>query len=273
MSTTAPAAQQTVRGAVAQRETAAKVTPAQAIKHQLDFYSPVILDLLGSDPKAMTRFKATIANACRTTPELLRCEPATVVAAALRCAQLNLEPNDSRNLCWILPYAGKASWQLGYGGVLELARRAEPGLITQGSPVYPNDEFDIDLGRAKPLIHRPHWATGKPQGGDAFAWYIRLLYADGREFVHGLGPERVEYHRSFSKQPNGQMWSKSYDAAALKSVVMDMKRFLPQSAELNQAMSSDDRVLTIDEVKAEAEDPMAALPPVGVDEETGEKAS
>jgi hypothetical protein len=72
---------------------------------------------------------------------------------------------------------------------------------------------------------------------------VRAVYPDGSVQIHVLDKEGVEYHRKFSKQPNGQMWSKSYDAAALKSVVLDMKRWLPSSAQLVAAFASDERVL------------------------------
>jgi recombination protein RecT len=265
MSTTTPATQ-TVRGAVAARENQpAQVSPAQAIKHQLDVYAPIIDRLL---PKHITleKFTSIIGNACRTTPGLLACDPSTVVGAALKAAQLGLEPNDVRNQCWILPYGKQAQFQLGYGGVLELARRAVPGLQIQGHAVYPNDEFDVDYGGTRKLTHRPAVALGKSRGGEAYAWYVHLRYPDGGEAVHVLDREGVEYHRSFSKQPKGQMWEKSYDAAALKSVVLDMRAWLPQATE--RLSEFDERVLTVDEIAAE--DDALALPPAGVDVETGE---
>jgi recombination protein RecT len=266
MTTVAPATQ-TVRGAVAARENQpAQVSPAQAIKHQLDVYAPILDPLLQKSGITRERFISTIGNACRTTPGLLACDPSTVVGAALKAAQLGLEPNDVRNQCWILPYGKQAQFQLGYGGVLELARRAVPGLQIQGHAVYPNDEFDVDYGGARKLTHRPAVALGKSRGGEAYAWYVHLRYPDGGEAVHVLDKEGVEYHRSFSKQKEGMLWTKSYDAAALKSVVMSMRSWLPQATE--RLSEFDERVLTVDEIAAE--DDALALPPVGVDVETGE---
>lgn len=258
----------TVRAEVARREGAQ--TPGQAIKHQLDLYGPIVEKLL---PRHISRerFGALIGNACRTTPELLSCDLGTVVAAALRAAQLGLEPNDVRNQCWILPYGGKAQFQLGYGGVLELARRAAPGLKAQGHPVYPNDDFDLDYGRTQPLIHKPHLVNRLPRGGDAFAWYVLLRYPDGGEFVHVLDREGVEYHRRFSKQPNGSLWSKSYDAGALKSVVMDMRRWLPQSTEFANAVVTDESVATLRDLEVEADEGLA-IPPAPVPSEPEEMA-
>jgi recombination protein RecT len=242
-----------VQQAVARRDedrsnAPAVVTPQQAVKAQLDQYRPVIGKLLAGTGVSEETFVAQIANACRVNPSLWQCEPATILGAALRAAQLGLAPNDARNLCWIIPYKNQAQFQLGYGGVLELARRAVPGLKFDGRPVYPNDEFDVDFGKAEPLRHRPAVIRQLPRGGEAYAWYVRAVYPDGDIQIQVLDKEGVEYHRKFSKQPNGEMWSKSYDAAALKSVVLDMKRWLPSSSQLVAAFASDERVLHVEEV-------------------------
>jgi len=223
----------------------AQISPQQAIKQQMDRYKPVILRLLEGTGINVDTFVAQVANAVRATPGLINCQPETVLGGALKAAQLGLAPNDARNLCWILPYGGKAQFQLGYGGVMELARRAVPGLLFDGRAVYPNDDFDLDFGKADPLTHRPAVVKKLDRGGDAYAWYVRAKFPDGQVHVHVIDLEQAEYHRSFSKQPQGLMWTKSYDAAALKSCVLDMRRWLPGSPQLVAALSSDERVVDV----------------------------
>lgn len=248
-----------VRSAVAQSDTAApaQLSPQAQIRARLDDYRPVIAKLLTGTGITEETFVAQIANACRAVPDLWKCEPESVLGAALKAAQLGLAPNDARNQCWILPYrdnrSGRtnAQFQLGYGGVMELARRAVPGLRFDGRAVYPNDEFDIDFGADQPLTHRPAVVKGQQRGGDAFAWYVKATFPDGSVQVHVLDRDGVEYHRSFSKQKDGQMWSKSYDAAALKSVVHDMRRWLPSSTQLTAAFASDEQVVDIRRIEAD----------------------
>lgn len=229
-------------------EAAVRVSPQQAIKQSLDRYRPVFSKLLAGTGVSEDNFAAQIANACRATPALFRCAPETVLGAALRCAQLGLAPNDVRNLAWIIPYGNQAQFQIGYGGIMELARRAVPGLRFDGRPVYPNDEFDVDYGKADPLTHRPAVARGMGRGGDAYAWYVRAVFPDGSVQIHLLDKEGVEYHRSFSKVRDRGMWADNYDAAALKSVVLDMKRWLPSSTQLVAALASDEQTLEVTDV-------------------------
>lgn len=245
-------------------ERAPDVHPMVALKHKLDTYEPIIADLLPAG-QTVARFKITVANAVRKNPDLQKCTADSIVGAALRAAQLGLEPNDGRNLCHFVPYGRDCTWQLGYGGVLELLRRAIPGVQVEGRAVYPNDEFDISFDEGT-ITHRPHVVAnpGAGRGGDAYYWYVRLRFPDGTTHVHGLDREGVDYHRSFSKQSNGQMWSKSYDAAALKSVVLDMRRWLPQSVDLALAAASDDEVINIGDITPR--DPFAGeLPAATID--------
>jgi recombination protein RecT len=223
----------------------AKVDPTATVATIIKRYEPVIERLLAGTATSSATFTAWVANACRATPKLWQCEPETVLGAALRAAQLQMAPNDGNNLCWIIPYGRVATFQLGYGGVMELARRASPGLTFEGRPVYPGDMFDLVFrGTETEIKHRPAAARRppKPRGGAAVLWYVIATYPDGRRLVHYLDREQVEYHRSFSKQADGDMWTKSYDAAALKSVVLDMRRWLPASRQIAVATEADGQV-------------------------------
>jgi len=224
---------------------AKRADPAATVAAVIKRYEPVIERLLAGTSTSAETFTTWVANACRATPKLWSCEPETVLGAALRAAQLAMAPNDGNNLCWIIPYGRVATFQLGYGGVMELARRAAPGLTFEGRAVYPGDMFDLVYrGTETEIKHRPAAARRppKPRGGQAVLWYVVATYPDGRTLVHTLDREQVEYHRSFSKQPDGEMWSKSYDAAALKSVVLDMRRWLPATRSLAEAAEADGQI-------------------------------
>jgi recombination protein RecT len=230
----------------------AKTTNKQQIKQQLEAFQPHFRSLLERTEVSPVEFAAMVTNAVRDTKGLANCTPQTIVGAALRCAQLNLAPNDGRNLAWIIPRGGQASFQLGYGGVMELARRAVPGIKFEGRAVYRDDEFSIDYGAERPLTHKPSFRTPK---GEAYAWYVLITFPDGSQQVHHLDREGVEYHRNASQMKNSGMWRDNYDAAALKSVVMDVKRWLPSdvsSPQLQQAVASDGQTF---DVTTMADDP------------------
>ena len=148
--------------------------------------------------------------------------------------------------------------------------------------MYPGDEFDLDFGKAEPLHLpagvRPPRRQGRRRdrsaGGRTPGGYV-ARYPDGRTHVHVLDRAQVEYHRSFSRQPDGEMWTKSYDAAALKSVVLDMKRWLPLTPQLAVAQAADGTVIDVrdldpDQPELPAPDPDDAADAEWVAEAKGE---
>lgn len=226
----------------------ARVTPAQAIKSVVDQYSTVIARAL---PSHMTpeRFQSTILTACRSNPDLMRCDPTSVIAAAIRAAQLGLEPNDERQLCYLIPRGGKATFQLGYRGKVELARRSGRVSRIVARTVYENDSFEFTYGtEGEGIRHKPAY----DDRGGAAVWYA-IAWAPGGELLDFvvLTPEDVEYHRSFSAQPDGQMWKKSYDAAARKTAVHELMKLLPQSVEYAEASAQDGRTFHLAELGPE----------------------
>jgi recombination protein RecT len=241
-----------VRDVVAAKDAApARVTPAAAIKQAVDLYAPVISRALPSHVSP-ERFASTILTACRNSPELMRCDPASVVAAAIRAAQLGIEPNDERGLCYLIPRAGKATFQLGYKGMAELGRRSGEVRRVVARTVYEADEFEYEYGTfAEGIKHKPAQA----ERGKSIYWYAIAWgpAGDVLDFVV-LNREDVEYHRSFSAQPNGQMWAKSYDAAARKTAVRELFKLLPQSPEYASAVAADERSYSVGDIDVEPDD-------------------
>ena len=218
---------------------------ARTIGTELTRYLPVFKKLLADTGISEETFAANIAQAYKATPKLDQCDVSSVLGAALRSAQLGLTPNDARSLAWVIPRGREATFQLGYGGIMELARRAVPGIKFDGRPVYPNDEFDIDYG-ANTLTHKPDLHD---RGGPAYAWYVRATWPDGTVQIQMLDRAGVEYHKGFSKMGNAGMWKTSYDAAALKSCVIDLKRWLPASPQLAAAIAADGDTVRIEQVQ------------------------
>lgn len=224
------------------------------IRALIERYKPIISRLLARSGMSEDTYAAQLGNAFRASPKLLECDPETVLGAALRCAQLALPPNDGQNLCWIVPYGRSATFQLGYGGVLEIARRTSPGVIFEGDSIYPGDLFEREPFRFVPAYLRTD-TRGRRQWkreGEPYAWFVRARFPDGRDYVHTLDRAGVEYHRAFSKAKDGDAWSKSYNAMALKSVVLDMRRWLPASVEWSVALASDGAVIDVRDLADEA---------------------
>lgn len=222
----------------------AQVTPRQALTSVVRQNRVTIERLLRPTGIEVETFLAQLDVAVRQTPALLACDIDSVLGGMLQSARYGLAPNDGQNLAWLLPrkVQGRqvAIWQLGYEGVIALAQRN--GVAFSGEAVFPGDLFEVDLANPETLRHVPAYAR-KPtrkRGDEAFAWWVKASYPDGRSVVHVLDRGQVERnHRQHSDAPNSPMWTKWFDAGALKSVVKEMRKYLPTVPALTSALAAD----------------------------------
>lgn len=97
--------------------------PTFTVALQSDGMQRMIAATFNGDKKLMTRFTSDIMAAVTATPDLKKCDPASVVSAGLQCAALNLSTSPSMGEAWIVPYGDKATFQLGKNGLVQLAVR------------------------------------------------------------------------------------------------------------------------------------------------------
>jgi recombination protein RecT len=205
-------------------------------------------------PDRMVRVATTVM---RTTPKLSETTPQSFLGALMTCAQLGLEPGP-QGLCWILPYKNndrnspafgrlEAQFQLGYKGVIELARRSGKLAKITARTVYANevaqDRFSVEYdGAVEHVTHRPILIEER---GEPVLYYAAARLDNGEELFTALRPVDVEArHRKRSKAPDSPAWRNDFDRMAWKSCVVEMRWMLPQSPELEQALAQDGQVRT-----------------------------
>lgn len=198
-----------------------------------------------------------IALTCiRQTPDLQLCTPESFLGALFTAAQLGLEPVAGR--AYILPYNNnrrkpdgswhsvkEAQFMVGYKGLVDLYfRHAKAGQLDWGT-VCANDEFDFKLGTNAFLNHRPRLTNR----GDAIGyWAMATLVSGGTPFkvmskedclIHGM-----QHSKTFDKKKNAfyenSPWATETDGMCLKTVLIQLMKLLPLSAELQKAISADE---------------------------------
>lgn len=109
-----------------------KTTFSQAI--QTPQYKALINNAL-RDPNRANRFVTGVISAVSATPALQKCEPASILSAALQGEALNLSPSPTLGEYYMVPYGDKwnadkrayesykAQFQLGVAGRIQLAMR------------------------------------------------------------------------------------------------------------------------------------------------------
>ena len=150
---------------------------AQVFRNELTQYESTIVKLISDTGMKPEKFMEQVYTSIRKTPALLQCDRATLFGSILTAAELGLVPNSPYGLCYIIPYNGTATFQLGYQGVIQLMYRV-PGVKSISSEVvYAKDEFDYEIFPIKKIKkHKPYIPTGdKDSRGDMIATYAVVI--------------------------------------------------------------------------------------------------
>jgi recombination protein RecT len=192
----------------------------------------------------------------RRNADLARCSAPSFMGALMTCAQLGLEPGPLGH-AWIIPRQDRedgkgtgnweATFQLGYKGVIELARRSGQMAKITARTVHANEvaqgKFSVRYeGALEVLLHVPLLFE---EPGQPVLYYCAARLSSGEETFTPLRPADVdERHRKRSAAPNSPAWKNNYEAMAWKACVVEARRFWPQSVELEQAVMHEGSVRT-----------------------------
>ena len=190
------------------------------------------------------RFLRCALTAINVVPKLAQCTQESVLAGLMQAAQLGLEVADVRGQAYLIPrWDGrdkcmKASFQLGYRGMIDLAARG--GITVTVDDICANDAYDFERGTNAFLRHKPTLADR----GDVIAYYAVATFADARQpaFVV-MGKGDAEAHRdkfASTKTKDGDIygtWVEHFDAMARKTVVRKLLNYLPATVELRTAQA------------------------------------
>lgn len=215
-------------------------------------------------PKHMNadRLARIALSSCTRNPKLFECDPLTLMAAVLQSAALGLEPDGALGEAYLIPYNGKVQFQVGYRGLMKLARNTGQVGAIGASVVRKRDVFEWGEGPDGAFKHVPFSPPvpddasdlAAKEGGEeleklcgpmthAYAW---AKLKDGTAMVKVM--TRVEV---LAIRGRSQAWqtyiTKKYscpwvtDPAAMwkKTAIKQLAKLMPQSPELARAVSLD----------------------------------
>lgn len=170
--------------------------------------------------------------------------PASLLAALLDCARLGLEPGDTYHLA---AFSGEIVGIPDYTGLIELIYRA--GMVRSVKcEIVARADLERDstdqplLGRGRPRFewhpsemdrphHRPDWFADRSDMVGAYAYAVMLDGSTSQVVMRNKAEiEQVRAVSKTGKDPNG-MWVKWPDRAWRKTVLRELSKFVPTSAE------------------------------------------
>ena len=207
-------------------------------------------------PKHLTdeRFQRQAMTLWNSNDKLRQVEPMSFIAAMMTAAQLGLDLTPTLGQAYIIPYKGKAQFQLGYKGLLDLAYRTAMFKRIEAREVHQNDAFELAYGLDGTLRHKPLLQGDR---GPVIGYYALFELNNGGYSYLYLSKEEVMSHaKRFSeafKSGYSTPWTTDFDEMAKKTAVKALLKYAPLSTEIRTTVQQDETVReTITEVMAEA---------------------
>lgn len=190
----------------------------------------------------------------RRTPKLGECTPESLMGAILQSAALKLDPGAARGHCWLVPHWNgqekrmEVEWWLGYRGMVELAHRSGQLAGIYADVVREGDEFSEERGTNGHLRHVVDHRASRADRGEVWAAYAHARLINGGEAWSVLSMEQIDARRALAKSANKSTspWKLWPDQMMAKTAVRALDRWLPSSADYNDGLQVDQRVVTWD---------------------------
>lgn len=187
-------------------------------------------------------FTANLAVMVSHNEQLKKCDPVTIVSAAVISASLDLPLDPNLGFAYIVPYKDKAQFQIGYKGFIQLAWRSgqyrninvtevHEGELIKHDKLTGECEFDWDAAKSNKII--------------GYAAYFELL--NGARKTEYWDKSKVETHgKRFSQtyKRGFGLWSDDFDSMGKKTVLKALlNRWGILSIEMQTAIKFDQGVV------------------------------
>lgn len=188
------------------------------------------------------RLVRVACSAASRQPLLLQCTPASFLQGFMLAAQLGLEPNGPMGHAYLIPYRNgktgqyEAQFQVGYRGLVDLARRSGQIVSIEAHCVYANEKHRVVYGLETVLEHEPLLSGDR---GPFLAVYAVAHLKDGGVQAEVMTLADINAIRKRSRSGDSGPWVTDFGEMARKTVIKRLCKSLPISVELASALEAD----------------------------------
>jgi recombination protein RecT len=218
-------------------------------KKALEFKNKIMVDSIRkavaeAAPKwfSADRLLRVVYSSALKNPELMNCSIDSFLVSVMQCAQLGLEPILGR--AYLIPYKNECTFQAGYQGLIDLARRSGEVKDVFAMVVYEQDDFKIQYGLKKDLVHVPCF---KENPGPAIGAYTVWELKDGLKSFEFMPIHEIYKRRDVSPayrwaknpknpNPNQSVWDLWPEEMIKKTVIKHFAKLMPSSIEIMEAV-------------------------------------
>lgn len=180
----------------------------------------------GVDPRALVRFAMLDMSAPTRAGEKLReCSRESIYMALLACAVTGLEPGALKGEAFLVPFARKAQFMPGWRGLVKQARRTREVAGVVAQVVFEADTFDIDLGTANTVVHRPLLRGDR---GQIIGAYAIATLTGGHHEIEWMDREDLDAVKAVAtKRGDSDAWRDWEDQMFRKAPIRRLAKRLP----------------------------------------------
>lgn len=196
-------------------------------------------------PKHLTadRVLQMAATTIHRNPAIAKCTPTSLLGAVMQASLLGFPPVDALGYCYFVPYGKDVQFQIGYKGMIDLARRSGKVKDVYAEIVREGDVFEAEFGLERTLKHKPNFDTAKPV---THAYAVCHYSNGGYSFVVlSKGDiEKLRLRNPMQKATPSGAWLTDYDAMAKAKTLKQLSKYLPLSLDQQTAVATDEAVLS-----------------------------
>lgn len=219
-----------------------KVTQGLSLMLSSDNIKRRFSEMLGTKAAG---FMSSILSAVNSNPALKEADPMTVVSAAAIAASLDLPINSNLGFAHIVPYKGRAQFQMGWKGFIQLALRTGQYENIHCAVVYEGEIANVDRFTGEIIFSEAGKISDTVVG---YVAYFKLLNKF-RKWYYMTAEEMAAHGKKYSQSyasDKGQ-WKQNPHAMGLKTVVkMLLSKYGILSIGMETALQADQAVIRED---------------------------
>ena len=227
---------------------------------QLDKQAPDIATALAGSDIPVEKFLRIARTVCLSNPNISGCEINSIMLAIQQCAEMGLEP--SRGQAHFVPFKDKVKLIIGWQGVAKHFYNHYLAKDLTAEVIYEKDYLYYEKGRNKDLKFKPDYFSDR---GKVIGFYAQAeLKNGGWDFVimsvDEIKAHATKYSKAFNPNDKENVWVKSFDEMALKTVILKVLKKMPSDILANY--TDDDMPDSNDNIGSKAIPTTSSQPPI-----------
>lgn len=202
------------------------VKPNDVIFDMVNNRRDKVLPFLNGNHMLFEKLARSFAWEINLNEKLRSCSHISMLQAFYKCCEYGLDPASSLGQAWMIPYAGRIDFQIGYRGWLKLLFNNPMVANVYSYAVYEGDEFSYELGMNPNVKHIP--AQGSQNKDTLIASYGIVKFANGESQIKVCWRDEIDESKNASRSSMkaDSPWNKYFEAMAIVVPIRKMGKNL-----------------------------------------------